>query len=257
MCSEIKSFSSRFAFLKGTFFHPQWFAHRQEKALFVLIGSKVGARVLDIGCSDQRIRSFLPKDRDYIGLDYYSTATQWYGTQPAVYGDAHALPFPDNKFESVLLLDVLEHLSAPDVCLAEVERVLTNGGNLFLKVPFLYPVHDAPFDFHRWTRFGLIQLAQRHGLQVVSERHIGEPVETAALLTNIAWSKVVLRWIRSGNPLMVFGLLLAPAIVLTNLISALIGKLSAPDQMMPHGYLFILQKHTLSSHASDGTKILA
>lgn len=242
MRSEIKNFSSRFAFLKGTFFHPQWFAHQQEEALFKLIGSQTGTRVLDIGCSDQRIRDFLPKDSAYIGLDYYSTATQWYGTRPTIYGDAHALPFPDNNFESVLLMDVLEHLSAPEVCVAEIERVLTNGGNLFLKVPFLYPVHDAPFDFQRWTRFGLIQLAQRHGLQIVSERHIGEPVETAALLTNIAWSKVVLRWINSGNPLMVFGLLLPPAIVLSNLIGALIGKFILSDEMMPHGYLLILQK---------------
>ena len=242
MSSEIKNFSARFAFLKGTFFHPQWFAHRQEKALFMMIGSQTGTHVLDIGCSDQRIRSFLPKDSSYIGLDYYSTATQWYGTRPTIYGDAHALPFPDNQFESVLLLDVLEHLSTPDICIAEIERVLTEGGNLFLKVPFLYPVHDAPFDFHRWTRFGLIQLAQRHGLQVVSERHIGEPVETAALLTNIAWSKVVLRWVRSGNPLMVLGLLLAPAIVLTNLMGALISKLGSSDGMMPHGYFLILQK---------------
>ncbi len=242
MPSEIKNFSSRFAFLKGTFFHPQWFAHRQEKAFFRLIGSHTGMRVLDIGCSDQRIRRFLPKDSAYIGLDYYSTATQWYGTRPAIYGDAHALPFPDNQFQSVLLLDVLEHLSAPEICIAEIGRVLTAGGNLFLKVPFLYPIHDAPFDFHRWTRFGLIQLAQRHGLQVVSERHIGEPIETAALLSNIAWTKAVLSWVRSGNPLMVLGLFLGPAIVLTNLISALVGKLSAPDQMMPHGYLFILQK---------------
>lgn len=242
MPREIKNISARFAFLKGTFFHPQWFAHRQEKALFMMIGSQTGARVLDIGCADQRINTFLPKDRTYIGLDYYSTATQWYGTKPTIYGDAHALPFADNKIESVLLLDVIEHLSGPEVCIAEIERVLTMGGNLFLKVPFLYPIHDAPLDFQRWTRFGLIKLAERHGLQVVSERHIGEPVETAAMLTNIAWSKVVLRWIRSGNPLMVFGLLLPPAIILSNLIAALIGKLSLPDEMMPHGYLFILQK---------------
>ena len=61
-------------------------------------------------------------------------------------------PFTDAQFESVLLLDVLEHLRAPEVCITEIERVLKIRGKLFLKVPFLYPVHDAPFDFHRWTR---------------------------------------------------------------------------------------------------------
>ena len=242
MRSEIGNFSARFAFLKGTFFHPQWFAHRHEKALFTLIGGQSVKRVLDVGCSDQRIKQFLPKDCDYIGLDYYSTATQWYETRPMIYGDAHALPFPDAQFETVLLLDVLEHLQAPEVCMKEIGRVLKNGGLFFLKVPFLYPVHDAPVDFHRWTGFGLLQLAQRHGFHVVSERHIGEPVETAALLTNIAWSKTILQWIRSGNPLMVLGVFLPPAIMLINLICAVASKWSASDDMMPHGYLLVLQK---------------
>ena len=242
MRNEIGNFSARFAFLKGTFFHPQWFAHRHEQELFALIGEQAGLHVLDIGCSDQRVKNALPKHGQYTGLDYYSTATQWYETRPTIYGDAHALPFADIQFESVFLLDVLEHLKAPEVCVDEIARVLKNGGNLFLKVPFLYPVHDAPYDFRRWTRFGLRQLAQQHGFRVLSERHIGEPVETAALLTNIAWSKTILRWLRSGNPLMVLGLLLPPAVVLTNLVSALISRLSASDEMMPHGYLFVLQK---------------
>ncbi len=248
MRSDVGSFSARFAFLKGTFLHPQWFAHRHEQSLFASIGGQSGMRVLDIGCSDQRIKRFLPRDREYTGLDYYSTATQWYETRPTIYGDAHALPFSNARFETVLLLDVLEHLQAPEVCMKEIGRVLENGGNLFLKVPFLYPIHDAPVDFHRWTRFGLFELAQRHGFEVVSERHIGEPLETATLLTNIAWSKTVLRWIRSGNPLMVFGLLLPPAVVLMNVVSSLVSRISASDAMMPHGYLLKLQKNGPGSH---------
>ena len=242
MRSEIASFSARFAFLKGTFFHPQWFAHRYEKSLFAFIGSGIAGRVLDVGCSDQRIKKFLLPDCEYTGLDYYSTATEWYETRPTIYGDAHALPFADAQFDTVLLLDVLEHLQAPEVCVKEIERVLRTGGNLFLKVPFMYPIHDAPVDFHRWTRFGLVQLAGKHGFQIVSERHIGEPLETAALFANIAWSKAVLRWIRSGNPLMALGLLLPPGVVLTNLLGALLSRLSSSDNMMPHGYLLVLKK---------------
>lgn len=250
MRSDVGGLAARFAFLKGTFFHPQWFAHRQENALFSFISGQSGARVLDIGCSDQRIKNFLPADSKYTGLDYYSTATQWYGTRPTVFGDAHNLPFADARFDTALMLDVLEHLQAPEICIRESTRVLKNGGNLFLKVPFLYPIHDAPADFQRWTRFGLLQLAKRHGLEVISERHIGEPVETAALLANIAWSKIVLRWVRSGNPLMVLGLLLPPAVVLSNLIGALFGRFSTGDDMMPHGYLLVLRKPERQSAAT-------
>lgn len=243
MRSEIGGFSSRFAFLKGTFFHPQWFAHRHEKSIFGFIGGQTGKRVLDIGCSDQRIKSFLPAGHEYTGLDYYSTATQWYETRPTVFGDAHALPFADAQFESVLLLDVLEHLRRPDFCLSEIARVLHAGGNLFVKVPFLYPIHDAPYDFTRWTRCGLLQLAEQHGFKVVSERHLGEPVETAALLSNIAWSKTVLGWIISGNPLMLFVVLLPFVVALRNLVAIATSTLTGSDTMMPHGYLLELQKH--------------
>ena len=242
MRDKFDNFSRRFRFLKGTFFHPQYFAHRLERSLFTYIGGLSGVRVLDVGCSDQRIKHFLPTDREYTGLDYYSTATQWYGTRPTVYGDAHTLPFPDSQFDTVLLIDVLEHLQSPESCIREIGRVLKIGGNLFLKVPFLYPVHDVPADFHRWTRFGLLQLASRQGFQVVSEQYIGEPIETSALLNNIAWSKTVLGWVRARSPFMILALFLAPAILLTNLLSGLISKISAPDPMMPHGYLFVLQK---------------
>ena len=171
MRNEIGSFSARFAFLRGTFFHPQWFAHRHENSLFAFIGTQSGTRVLDVGCSDQRIKQFLSGDREYTGFDYYSTATQWYETRPTIYGDAHALPFPDAQFETVLLLDVLEHLQAPEVCVKEIGRVLKNGGNLFLKVPFLYPIHDV-----RWT--------STDGLVSVSfNSHIGKAFRSSANAT--------------------------------------------------------------------------
>ncbi len=243
MRNEVNRIAAKFAFIKGTFFHPQWLAHREEKAIFSKIGTTCGTNVLDIGCSDQRIKRFLGAEVEYIGLDYYSTATEWYHTQPTIYGDAHALPFGERQFESVFLLDVLEHLARPETCMQEIRRVLKDGGTLFLKVPFLYPIHDAPFDFHRWTRFGLTQLAMRNGFQVALEHHIGTPIETAALLTNIAWSKAILRWMHAKNPLLILGIFLPFAVVATNLVSTLLSRLSSADDMMPHGYLFVFRKN--------------
>ncbi|MEP7155334.1 MAG: class I SAM-dependent methyltransferase [Betaproteobacteria bacterium] len=242
MRTESASLAARFSFLKGTPFHPQWFVHRGEKSLFTCIGRRSSGRVLDVGCSDQRIKAYLAPGCEYIGLDYYSTASSWYKTRPSVYGDAHALPFTEGRFDTVLLLDVLEHLRSPQSCMAEVSRVLIEDGLFFVMVPFMYPIHDAPFDFGRWTSFGLAQLAEVHEFDVVEARHVGEPAETAALMTNIAWSKAVLRWANAGNPLMIFALLLPFTVLFTNLLGAFIARLGTSDQMMPNGYFLVLKK---------------
>ena len=57
------------------------------------------------------------------------------------------LPIATNSIDSVLFLDVLEHLQNPDQALNEIFRVLKSNGVLILQVPFLYPIHDAAYDY--------------------------------------------------------------------------------------------------------------
>ena len=242
MPSEIRSFKSRFNFLKGTIFHPQWIAHRIENDVFSAIGRQANGLILDIGCADQRIRSRLNDGTIYIGLDYYVTAKNWYGTLPTIFGDAHCLPFATESTDSIFLLDVLEHLEQPTVCIHEISRCLKPGGRLFLKVPFLYPLHDVPRDFGRWTEYGIAEISKRHNFRVVDAAVFGHPVETAAMLMNVSLSKTTLNWLASRNPLAIAGLLLPAAVVLLNIFGWLVAKLSRPDRLMPHSYVFVLEK---------------
>jgi ubiquinone/menaquinone biosynthesis C-methylase UbiE len=222
--------------------HPQWFAFRHEVQQYLDIGQQVTGRVLDIGCANQYMKTYLRAASDYIGLDYYQTAVQWYATRPQVYGDAQQLPFRENSMDAVLLLDVLEHLPRPADCLREIARVLKPTGILVLKVPFLYPLHDAPLDFHRWTHFGLQQFVQQHGFRLRQITPIGKPLETAGLLANIAISKTVLNWIQQRSPALILGIF-TPLVILTiNLLCWLINLLSPEDNLMPHSYRLVLEK---------------
>lgn len=86
-----------------------------------------------------------------------------------------ALPLPDERVDTVLATDVLEHLSRPDQFWAEVTRVLRPGGRLILGVPFLYWLHEQPHDHFRYTSHRLARYCQEHGLELISLDAYGGP----------------------------------------------------------------------------------
>ena len=222
--------------LRNTPLHPQWFAFFREEKTLGQTCQRLGGIVLDIGCADSKPRDLLPDDAEYIGLDYFDTATKLYGTRPSVFGDAQQLPLAGESVDHVLLLDVLEHVPDPDRCLAEIHRVLKSVGTLTIQVPFMYPIHDAPFDFHRWTKFGLSRAAERAGFDVSQQTAIGHPMETAALGMNIALSKTVLNWIAGRNPLALLGIALPPLVIIINVLGWTVARLSRTELMMPYAY---------------------
>ena len=225
--------------LRKTPVHPQWFALKQLDRDLARTCDQLSGIVLDVGCAECSPKKCLPPAATYVGLDYFSTATGWYGTPPDVYADAQALPIADNSIDHGLLLDVIEHLPDPDRALAELHRVLKPGGTLTLQVPFLYPLHDEPLDFHRWTSHGLRQAADRHGYEVSEELVIGHPLETAALNTNIALSRTMLNWIEGWNPLLLLFPLLPLAVLANNILAWVFARLSKHDGLMPHSYRIV------------------
>jgi SAM-dependent methyltransferase len=68
------------------------------------------------------------------------------------------LPFQDGVFDAVLSLNVLEHVTDPFACAAELVRVLKPGGVLYCCIPFMQPEHGYPHHYFNATRAGLRQL---------------------------------------------------------------------------------------------------
>lgn len=222
--------------------HPQWFAYRGERQNQREIAGQLSGTILDIGCGTQSLRSLITAEHHYIGLDYYDTATQWYHTHPNIFADAQQLPIADTSVDNILLLDVLEHLPQPELCIQEIVRILKPHGRCILQVPFLYPIHDKPLDFQRWTLFGLQQFTQTHPLKILDIKTTGKPLETAALLFNIALVKTWLNWIKQRHPALILGIALPLLILLINLGGWFFSIFSAEDEFMPHSYRIILEK---------------
>lgn len=74
--------------------------------------------------------------------------------------DAHKLPFADESFETILCTEVLEHCVEPHVVIDEFYRCLKLGGVLILTTRFVFPIHDAPQDYFRFTKFGLLKICE-------------------------------------------------------------------------------------------------
>ena len=228
---------------RRTLLHPQWIAFRHEAADLVRWAAHCRGLVLDVGSGRQRIRPLLDANCRYLGVDYYATSTALYAMPPGLYADARALPLGDGCADTVLLLEVLEHVPEPERAVAEACRVLRPGGMLVVSVPFLYPVHDAPYDFQRWTPAGVRGLAARHGFEVIEARCIGAPAETVALLANIGLAHSVLRLLRWSR--IAGALALAPValtIALLNVLGWIGGRVHGDRAFMPHSCHIVCRK---------------
>ncbi len=80
------------------------------------------------------------------------------------------LEFKDNEFDLVFMLEVLEHVDQPFNASSEIFRVLKPEGILLLSTPFTFGIHDAPYDFWRFTKYGLMKLFDRFDELIIQER---------------------------------------------------------------------------------------
>lgn len=83
------------------------------------------------------------------------------------------IPLPDSSFNTIIISEVLEHIAEPDLIWNEMNRLLIPGGKILLSVPFLYRIHEAPFDFFRYTEFALRNFATKNNLKILELKAFG------------------------------------------------------------------------------------
>lgn len=98
-----------------------------------------GSKVLDLGCAfGFGTRLLLPRYRAYghdLSGSYIERARRAVPAAVFTQGPANDVPYPDDFFDAVLLLDVLEHVPDERALIDEVARVLRPGGQLVVSVP--------------------------------------------------------------------------------------------------------------------------
>jgi SAM-dependent methyltransferase len=105
--------------------------------------------VLDVGAGGSSYDRYFP-NRIMVDIDPKRN--------PDIVADAHELPFPNESYGTVLCTEMLEHVKDPRRVVRELMRVLKPRGVLILTTRFVYPMHDTPHDYWRFTRYCLEDL---------------------------------------------------------------------------------------------------
>lgn len=138
-------------------------------------------QLLDLGCGKAPFLGYYAQFVDGATLVDWSSSIH---ENPLLDIEAdlnQPLQIGDETYDTVILSDVLEHIAEPQALLGEVARVLrADGGVLLLNVPFYYPIHEEPFDFHRYTCFALDRMCIAAGLEVVDISATGGAPEIMA-----------------------------------------------------------------------------
>jgi GT2 family glycosyltransferase/glycosyltransferase involved in cell wall biosynthesis/SAM-dependent methyltransferase len=72
-----------------------------------------------------------------------------------VVADAHRMPFDDDVFEAVVVMNAFEHYRDPVRVASELRRIMKPGGRILIRTAFLQPLHERPWHFFNCTRYGL------------------------------------------------------------------------------------------------------
>jgi SAM-dependent methyltransferase len=156
-----------------SYLDENWLAHKMNNHYVKKHLLNMKGVVYDLGCGTR------PYEKDIlVGADSY-VGVDWSNTQHGLHADIVAdlnkpLPIASAAADYVISLQVMEHLCEPQVMLGEAFRILKSSGSVYITVPFQWWLHEAPYDYFRYTRYGLDYMLGKAGfIDVVVEESTG------------------------------------------------------------------------------------
>ncbi len=152
----------------GMLFNPFYIARRALWKEISKIGKNIQGKTLDIGCGSKPYEKCFHSS-EYIGLEIDNTINKKIKKIDVFY-DGKKIPFENENFDSAVCFQVLEHVFEPTEFLYEINRILKPNGKLLLTVPFVWDEHEQPFDYARYSSFGLKHLLEKHGFEIIEHK---------------------------------------------------------------------------------------
>jgi ubiquinone/menaquinone biosynthesis C-methylase UbiE len=164
--------------LLSTFFEVEtkhWWWVARKKIVVNLLQKYVKNKnnlILDAGCGTGAGMLYLQEFGKVYGVDLSQKAVNYCkkrGITRVKLGDVSNLPYKDNFFDIICLMDVIEHVSNDKLVIREMHRVLKKGGLLLMTLPalpFIYSKHDkAQGHFKRYSKNDLAKIFKGSGFK--------------------------------------------------------------------------------------------
>ena len=155
-----------------------------------LVSRYIRGDVLDIGCGLGTIIPFLDAGQRYVGIEISQEFVAYLSPrfpQREFYNcnvDEEPLELGDERFDTVLLVAVIEHLAHPEKALAEIQKYLLPGGSLVITTPTLwgqrihrlgarlgiFHPHAAAEHVRAYNYAAMRDLVSRVGLEIMERR---------------------------------------------------------------------------------------
>ena len=149
----------------------------RSRRLFEALKTFCHGRVLDVGGWD-----FVETARRRnIEFDQWVTLERVVGRLPTepdsrvsvAYGDGCALGIRSEAFDTVMSIQVLEHVFEPILMVEEMARVMKPGGCSILLIPQTSTMHLAPHFHQNFSRFWIQEAMGRAGLEIIELQPLG------------------------------------------------------------------------------------
>jgi len=210
-----------FPSILGLFINPFYFARKGLAKHVSDLAKNITGKTLDIGCGSKPYVD-LYYSSEYVGLEIDTPENRLSKNADFFYDGDH-FPFDESSFDSIVANEVFEHVFNPEQFLTEVQRVLIPNGLVLLTMPFVWDEHEQPYDFARYSSFGIKSLLEKHGFEIVEQRKSTNDIRVIfQLLNTYIYKKTVTQngWIN----LLITLVLIAPFNIIGELLAMITPK---------------------------------
>ncbi len=149
-------------------------------------------KLLDLGCgSKPYFEIYSEVCESSVGCDVPFSLHQISGAEVFCLAEDIDKHFEPEFFDCVLCTEVLEHTLDDNKVMNNINMVLKTGGSLIISAPFTYVLHEAPYDYRRYTLYGLKNILERNNFEVKSAFSAGASLSSGFFIFYYTLKKIL------------------------------------------------------------------